>query len=90
VVSAAGAHDHGGATGGTALTMAQLPASLLINAYGGGGTGLFKAGGDQSISQDANTGGGQPHGHGIASAASHTHAATLPKVFATVLVERIA
>jgi hypothetical protein len=71
--------------------MNQLPASLLVNAYGGGGTGLFKAGGhDQSISQDPNTGGGQPHGHGIAAATAHTHAATLPKVFATILVERIA
>jgi hypothetical protein len=91
VVSSAGAHDHGGATGGTALTMSNLPASLLVNAYGEQDNGgLFAKGSTAKIDQDANTGGGVAHGHGIAGAAAHTHTATLPKVFATILVERIA
>jgi hypothetical protein len=90
-VAAAGAHDHGGTTGGHALTMAELPAALLVNSYGEQDNGgLFSKGSNARIDQDANTGGGQAHSHGIPSTADHTHAATLPKVFSTILVERIA
>lgn len=90
-VAAAGAHDHGGQTGGHVLTMAELPASLLVNSYGEQDNGgLFSKGNNAKIDQDPNTGGGQAHGHGIPSVADHTHTATLPKVFSTVLVERTA
>jgi hypothetical protein len=93
VVGAAGAHDHGGTTGGTTLTLAQVPAGIVTDWTTANHTSRPDSapfGTDQDFITTKNTGGGQAHGHGIAAAPTHTHTATLPKVFATVLVERIA
>jgi hypothetical protein len=83
VVSSAGAHDHGGATGGT-RSPGEVPAGghLGVDAYPRRDGMPF--GNDQYVVQDAQRpAAGRPHGHGIAGAAAHTHTATLPKVFAT-------
>jgi hypothetical protein len=72
-----------GATGGHALTMAELPASLLVNAYGGPSTGLFQAGSNRGIAQDPNAGGGQAHTHPVTvpGASAHHHTVTPPQLF---------
>lgn len=87
-ISAAGAHDHGGATGGHALTGAEVPNLRWFTGVDGAGDG-FPFGTDQYVASGGLTP-GTAHGHGIAGAADHTHTATLPKVFSTVLVERTA
>jgi hypothetical protein len=74
-----------GDTGSTALTMAQLPAALLVNAYAANLAGLFKAGTDQRIAQDANTGGGQGHVH---TTPAHAHSVQLTPLYVDVAMYR--
>lgn len=76
VTAASGRHDHGSRTGGTAITVANLPAIGFL-------TGAVRPGGDvepATSGSDVNltgvTGGGQPHDHGITAAGDHTHTAT--------------
>jgi hypothetical protein len=77
----------GGATSGTALTMAQLPADLLVNAYGDQGHGgLFVQGNSARILQDANAGGGQTHAHTIPA---HSHAYNPPPYAAVIPLLRV-
>jgi hypothetical protein len=77
----------GGATSGTALTMAQLPAGLLVNAYGEQDAGgLFAKGNTARIDQDANAGGGQTHAHTIPA---HAHAVNPPPYAAVIPLLRV-
>jgi hypothetical protein len=88
VVASAGAHDHGGATGGHAITGAEVPNLRWFLGVDGAGDGM-PFGDEQYVASGGLTPGAAP-GPGLSGAAAHTHTATLPKVFATILVERIA
>lgn len=79
-VNAAGAHNHNGVTGGTALTIAQMPShSHQIN-LGGGPTASFgNVAGSLETVGDYNTtsvGSGQAHTHTLNTDGSHSH--TIP------------
>lgn len=78
--AAAGVHDHGTATGSTALTADQIPAHTHSYSVAGGtafefGTGLNGTSGLASVSASTtgSTGGGLGHTHSISSAGSHSH-----------------
>lgn len=95
---AAGGHDHGAATGGTALTLSQIPAHShnlpLTNTNPGATTALGDATKYTSITTSdnlatASQGSGATHNHTIASVSDHTHSLTLspPKFGARVIIK---
>lgn len=77
----AGAHSHGGATGGHALTEAEMPAHThAIQRMKGGdlGTNLAAQTGDGTLTgTTGSTGGGQAHSHSIGTDGAHTHGVTV-------------
>jgi hypothetical protein len=65
--SAAGAHGHGGTTGGTAITGAQSPTLSKT-------TGTAESGGDVTVMTNVAYGGpGSTHAHAISTEAAHAH-----------------
>ena len=91
--SAGGDHNHTGATGSTALTIAQLPAhshDYLLGAVGGT---VYAAGGTaagQNPSTTGSQGGGQGHTHTIGASGTHTHTVTtLPPYYSLVYIMRV-
>lgn len=91
--SSGGAHAHGGNTGSTALSLAQIPAhthsvtTLSITGTGAvqGGTAIQETGADSG-----SAGSGASHNHTIPSEAAHTHTvATLPPYYALAYIMRI-
>jgi hypothetical protein len=93
--STAGAHTHGGATGSTALTTAQMPThfhslgSNVVSLTGSGGqitgSGTFSNG----ALNTQNEGSGEAHNHTITSGGDHTHTlATLPPYYALCYIMR--
>ncbi len=94
--SSDGAHDHGGAAGGTALTVEQLPphkhsmGTDFVRQVGSGGVisgiGTFATG----ASETQNAGSGQTHDHTIASGGAHDHTvATVPPYYALCYIMRV-
>jgi hypothetical protein len=88
-----GAHSHGGTTGSTALTTAQMPVHShdFENVITGSGS-LFLQGGaawGKLTNQTGNAGSGEGHNHTIASGGDHTHTvATLPPYYALAYIMR--
>lgn len=79
-INNAGAHAHGGGTGGTAITIAQMPSHNHGGIVGTGqvaGTGyydLYDGGnGDSAQTNTGLAGGNQPHNHTIGFDGTHSH-----------------
>ena len=91
--SSDGAHDHGGATGGHSLTVAEMPAHTHTmaptldpgNSFGGGGSGS-KRNWLNSAETTSSTGSGDAHTHTIASAGAHTHTTNLNVWYRDVII----
>jgi microcystin-dependent protein len=77
----AGTHSHGGATGGTALTIAQIPPHThTVNdvTHQGGQATTGVAAQNPVATNTGSTGGGQAHTHPLAADGDHVHSATPP------------
>jgi len=75
----AGSHNHGGTVGGTAITIAQMPAhthtydALVTTSSHETGTGASEARGQVTNQATASQGGGQTHNHTISTESAHSH-----------------
>jgi len=80
---AAGTHSHGGATGGTALTIAQIPPHThTVNdvTHQGGQATTGVAAQNPVATNTGSTGGGQAHTHPLGPDGNHAHTAIPPYV----------
>lgn len=82
--SSSGAHNHGGAVGGTAITAAQSPTLSKTNVEVESGDGAT------ALSNVAYGGPGAPHGHAIPAEPAHIHNVDVrPKSFVCVPLMRV-
>ena len=79
--SSDGAHDHGGATGGTALSVSQMPAhthnTTAVRSGGAGTSGGGGIAGSATTQASTSSGSGNTHDHSITSGGDHTHDVTV-------------
>jgi len=92
LTGASGAHDHGALTGGTAITIAQMPAHTHTVSY----TNNISSNGVEqnaivggSVTGTSSTGGGGSHNHSITAASTHSHSSPLLPYYALAFIMRV-